>query len=304
LRQKIIFLSGIPGSGKSTFSKSIIEKEVGKWKRINNDSLRESFDFYLSLGKDGELIGFVRRSLIKEFLRRGYNLIIDNSNIWNSGSLWNEVVLIAELLNLNVDIEEVRLYCPLEEAIERDSKRSGFARVGEKVIKEFWEKSGKENFKNYTPKKQSINKIDKILQNKDLEKAAIFDLDGTLCNISHRNPYNTSLCLDDKPNDYVLYLCKKFHKDSKIFFFSGRSEEYRDLTNKWLEKHFSTDYSLHMRKKNDKRKDFIVKKELFNEVIKDKYNVIAVVDDRLEVCELWHNLGLPLFRVGDPNANF
>ncbi len=59
-----------------------------------------------------------------------------------------------------------------------------------------------------------------------------------------------------------------------------------------------------MRKGDDTRPDAAVKEELYSQHIKGKYNVVAVFDDRLQVCRLWHKLGLPLFRVGDPDADF
>lgn len=60
-----------------------------------------------------------------------------------------------------------------------------------------------------------------------------------------------------------------------------------------------------MRPKNDNRKDSVVKKEMFDKYIRDKYYIEAVFDDRLQVCQMWHNeIGLPLFRVGDPDADF
>jgi len=43
---------------------------------------------------------------------------------------------------------------------------------------------------------------------------------------------------------------------------------------------------------------------LYEKCIKGKFNVNAVFDDRLQVCRMWHELGLPLFRVGDPDADF
>lgn len=61
---------------------------------------------------------------------------------------------------------------------------------------------------------------------------------------------------------------------------------------------------LHMRQTDDKRSDYIIKHEIYNEHIRDKYNILAAFDDRLQVCRLWYELGLPLFRVGDPDADF
>ena len=67
----------------------------------------------------------------------------------------------------------------------------------------------------------------------------------------------------------------------------------------------STDrYELHMRKLGDYRSDDIVKRELYEANILNKYTVLACFDDRLRVCRLWYNLGLPIFRFGNPDANF
>ena len=64
------------------------------------------------------------------------------------------------------------------------------------------------------------------------------------------------------------------------------------------------EWEIHMRKAGDNRKDAIIKKELFDEHIRDKYYVDYIVDDRLQVCRLWYSLGLTILRVGDPDANF
>jgi hypothetical protein len=86
--------------------------------------------------------------------------------------------------------------------------------------------------------------------------------------------------------------------------FSGRDAICKPETEQWLKDNNVFYDELHMRKENDMRKDYIIKKELYEAVIKDKYNVVAVFDDRLQVCKLWYELGLPLFRVGDPESNF
>jgi hypothetical protein len=59
-----------------------------------------------------------------------------------------------------------------------------------------------------------------------------------------------------------------------------------------------------MRKTGDKRQDAIVKQEIYDTKIKGKYNILAVFDDRPQVCRMWHQNGLPLFKVGDPDADF
>jgi len=47
---------------------------------------------------------------------------------------------------------------------------------------------------------------------------------------------------------------------------------------------------LHMRKTDDVRKDSVVKKELYDEFIKDKYNVRFVIDDRPQVVRMRREL--------------
>jgi hypothetical protein len=74
---------------------------------------------------------------------------------------------------------------------------------------------------------------------------------------------------------------------------------------RFIEKHLpGMEYVLLMRKDADFRKDNVVKEEIFNEYIKNKYWVKLVIDDRLSVCQLWFRLGLNLLRAGDPDANF
>lgn len=53
-----------------------------------------------------------------------------------------------------------------------------------------------------------------------------------------------------------------------------------------------------MRKTADNRKDFIVKKEIFDAEIRHKYQTEFVLDDRNQVVDMWRNeLKLPCFQV-------
>lgn len=102
----------------------------------------------------------------------------------------------------------------------------------------------------------------------------------------------------------------------KIIFCSGREDKYETQTKTFIETYctvdnFDTprdrdwipitkpiDYKLYMRKSNDFRKDAVIKEEIFESKIKDKYNVLLVLDDRTQVCELWRDkLGLTCFQV-------
>lgn len=91
--------------------------------------------------------------------------------------------------------------------------------------------------------------------------------------------------------------------DPVLIVLSGRDEKHRPATLEWLRIHSANPDLLLMRPEGDKRRDSEVKFELFQSVA-DRFNVLGVFDDRLQVCRMWHRIGVPLFRVGDPDSNF
>jgi hypothetical protein len=141
-------------------------------------------------------------------------------------------------------------------------------------------------------------------QNKNLEKAIISDLDGTLCLFEgKRSPYNATNCdLIDWLNEPVASVIRIFYKNNyKIIFVSGREDKYEPETRRFIEKHFNIEYELFMRKSKDFRKDSIIKEEIFNNYIKDKYNICFVLDDRDQVVKKWREIGLTCFQVAEGN---
>ena len=47
-----------------------------------------------------------------------------------------------------------------------------------------------------------------------------------------------------------------------------------------------------MRSRGDKRPDQVIKKEIYDKYIKDKFNVLCVFEDRDKVVEMWRDEGL------------
>lgn len=312
--KKVIVLKGIPGSSKSTYCKEVMAKEPGQWKRINNDSLRESFDFSEYSPENEKVITAARKYLLREFLKSGYNVFIDNVHA-SSKEHFDEVCKVVKTLNMDVEVSEKPFYISYEEAVERDSKREGKARVGEEVIKKFWNKLNREQFQNYVPKVETFyqttanDKIWQLLkQDESLPKAVICDLDGTLTLFNDkRSPYDASNCdIVDDLNPATAEAVKLYYNAGyKIIFCTGRMAKDEAPTCRFIEKHLpGIEYQIFTRQNDDFRPDDQIKEEIFNTHIKDKYYVHAVYDDRLSVCRLWHRIGLHLFRVGDPDSNF
>jgi histidinol phosphatase-like enzyme len=136
-------------------------------------------------------------------------------------------------------------------------------------------------------------------QNPNLPKAIICDLDGTLCLMNGRNPFNASNCDEDLLNEPVANLLKNYHQlGYKILLVSGREDRFKDPTLRFLEKHNITFDALYMRKSKDQRKDSLIKTEIYNDFIKTKYFVEFVLDDRNQVVDMWRKeLKLPCFQV-------
>lgn len=146
----------------------------------------------------------------------------------------------------------------------------------------------------------------KCFDNFDKPRVVICDLDGTLSlfekedksSIYYRNPYDASTCDKDLLNKAVKYVLDAC---DNVILLSGREEKYRHQTESFLDKHEISRVGLFMRSTGDFRKDSIVKEELYNNYVKNNYNVLFVLDDRDRVVKMWRDLGLTCFQVAPGN---
>jgi len=224
----------------------------------------------------------------------GWNVIIDDTNLHpkHEQNIRNEVDLLNEIHShhgkenkdkmIKVEIKDF-IDVPLDECIKRDQKRANY--VGEKVIRQMY--------------RQFLQpKAPEIVYNKDLPSVVICDLDGTLALFGDNNPYDRNF-LEDKVNSSVYSILDKFSKDGiKIILVSGRNNKYRLQTEEWLRENGISYDELHMlRNDGDNRKDIIIKQETYDQHIKDKYNVIFILDDRGQVVQYWRSIGLTCLQV-------
>lgn len=284
--RKVILMKGLPGSGKSTLAKKIIAENPETYKRINRDDLRAMFDNGITSQSNEKFVKKVRDLLIVKSLEEGKSIIIDDTNLSDT-NLKRVSQLVNEYntkFNEKVEVEVIEVNTDLAVCIERDALRE--KPVGEKVIK----KMHRQFFKD------SPEYCD---QNPDLPKAIICDLDGTLALMNGRNPFDASKCDEDEINDPVANVLRNYKKlGYEILLVSGREDRYKDPTLRFLEKHQIEYDELIMRKTQDSRKDSVIKTEIYNEFIKDKYFVEFVLDDRNQVVDTWRNdLKLPCFQV-------
>lgn len=132
----------------------------------------------------------------------------------------------------------------------------------------------------------------------------IFDLDGTLADITHRlhyiqddegvcdwDSFNMACDKDEIKTDikHLLHMCKRNGRNVAIF--TGRMDTAEKKTTEWLKRHEIEYDMLCMRKTKDFRSDTEVKREMFRQKF-NKKDVWFVVDDRDKVVDMWRDLGL------------
>lgn len=140
-------------------------------------------------------------------------------------------------------------------------------------------------------------------------KAAIIDLDNTLFDSSCIAKYlPTNKYSREQWDEYQTHInectiniwCRDLVAGLNdlsyfIIFITGRENRnnQRKDTIIQIDKNLKLDkYLLLMRKENDYRTDCIVKEELYNEFVKDKFNIKLAIDDLPANANLWKSLGL------------
>lgn len=283
---------GLPGSGKTTAAKTNVLASNGKTKRINKDDLRAMVDGGRYSKANEKTILETRDLLVCSYLSKEYDVIVDDTNLDPK----HRATLAKLAMDYGARYEEVFFDTSLAECIRRDSKREH--PVGEKKITEMYNRY-------LRPKEEGPKPLQ---QNERLPKAIICDLDGTLCHLNGRNPYDASTCGDDTKNQPVVDLVSRYNSTHKIIFVSGRKDTWRDETNEWIldnipavQKISSLGFHLYMRKEGDDRKDSLIKEEIFNAYVRDQYYIDFVLDDRQQVVDMWRRLGLTCFQVAPGN---
>lgn len=144
-----------------------------------------------------------------------------------------------------------------------------------------------------------------------MKDTIIVDIDGTIADIDHRvyllkentgskesKDWRTfhALADSDKPIHEVIDLVRAMHERGyTIHLATGRADDQREQTARWLNKHWVPFHTLHMRKAGDWRSDAIVKREFFSPQV--LHRVAFVLEDRKSVTKMWRDLGLRVLQV-------
>ena len=133
------------------------------------------------------------------------------------------------------------------------------------------------------------------------KELVIFDIDGTLADVSERihhlnkKPKNWKAFFKGMAQDKAIHamvrLCNILYASGiRIVLCSGRSDEHRPETIRWLRQQRVKYHELLLRRDDDRRSDVVVKREMLAGL--DKSKILFVVEDRSRVVEMWRSEGL------------
>lgn len=291
---KLIMTRGLPASGKSTWAKQQVDAGNGRVKRINKDDLRAMIDNSTWSKQNEDNIIKVRDTLVKHYLSNGFDVIVDDTNF----SLKHEKVLekIAEEYSAEFEIESF-VDVPLAVCIARNEARSNPVPVN--AIKSM--------YNTYLKGKSNVAKYKAPEYKEDFPFCIIVDIDGTLAHGTGRNMYDFTQIHTDAHDVVVGDIVRKYAAgsdipeipDNYIVIVSGREDTCKEQTENWLVENKVPYHEIYMRKQGDMRDDTIVKREIYEEFIKPRYNVRFVLDDRNKVVKMWREQGLKVLQVED-----
>lgn len=290
---------GLPASGKTTYAKELLGiVRTGTLARVNRDDIRTMLhNGAPHLPVTEQQVTVVQHGAIESLLRSGVNVICDDTNL--RARHLRTLAEIAWKCGAEFKVRDF-LTVPLETCLERDAARGDS--VGEVVIRSMHARylAGRA-LPLPVPQKPEQATGQSYEPDPALPAAVMVDIDGTVALHVTRDPYDTSRYHEDVPNPPVVAAVHALlAAEYGIVFCSGRDEEFRDVTERWLREHVTPDYAdLFMRKQGDRRRDDIIKLELFNLHIRDRWRVEFVLDDRDRVVAAWRSIGLTVLQCAE-----
>ena len=130
---KLIICRGIPASGKTFWAKQWVLEDPEHRVRINQDDIRLMLGKYWVPSRE-KLVQHIQEEALIEALERGYDIVIDNTNL-NEKVLDNYHALVIDHGNHAIEYKDF-FDTPLSVCIERDKNRD--VQVSEKIIRNFY----------------------------------------------------------------------------------------------------------------------------------------------------------------------
>src|SRR5262245_48937226 len=132
----------------------------------------------------------------------------------------------------------------------------------------------------------------------------IFDIDGTLADVSHRLPHIEKepkdweaflACIDqDTPIPHMVRLARDLsYSGAPIVYMSERTDDCRAATETWLWLQELPFGRVFLRPLGDRRPGAELKREMLLQLRAEGYEPTMVFEDRNSVVQMWREIGVP-----------
>lgn len=287
---ELVLTRGLPASGKSTWALEWVSLDPLNRVRVGRDPLRDTlYGKRENLTQEQEnFITKVQTKAVETALSNGQSVVIDDMHLRKSYiTKWRNLAARKGYGFWVQDFDTDPEVC-----IHRDDARRDW--VGSTVIRRLAARFPASNWPVIEPLEDVW--FESYVPDETLPMAIIVDIDGTVAR-HNRSPYDYSLLHTDEVIENVRDLILMVQDwGCTVIFMSGRPDTYRAETEEWLERVTFWD-ALYMRAAEDQRDDALVKYELFDKNVRNKYNVRFVLDDRDRVVEMWRRIGLTCLQV-------
>jgi predicted kinase len=305
---ELVITRGLPASGKSTWARSWVSQDPIGRARVNRDDLRANlYGTDRPVHQQESAITVVQQAAVKALLLAGRSVVVDDLHLRaRYVTAWATA---AQEVNATFAVQDFT-DVPVQECVRRDAERGarGDRAVGAKLIEDLHARflaSGRGLPGAALIPRSSTPQGGVYRPDESLPSAWLVDIDGTLALMSTgngaRTPFQWNRVDEDLPNPAVVDLVRALAATAAIVLMSGRDESCRELTEQWLSKYDVPHQALFMRPAGDSRRDSIVKREWFEAQVAGRWAVRGVIDDRLQVVEMWRALGLMCAQVAPGN---
>lgn len=301
--QTLVITRGLPGSGTTEWAKDWVDEDPTWRIRVSRfDIARQIFNAYPWNLSEQQLstVSHMQHSMVNGALKAKLSVVVEDPN--------------------NLEAQTIREWMSLADRYKVKFENKDFEMPFDTAYKStIYPQDAFRKFYNFTvkgklqpmPEKPEVQHLDATAQtyvpDESLPTAYIFDLDGTLFRMIGRSPFAYHRVLEDEVIHNVARVAKILHNNGdEIIFMTGREDSCRDLSIQALKgAGFDTVDHIYMRPTGDKdTPDQDLKLQLFNDHVRNRFNVVGVYDDRRKVCKMWEEIGLTLFRVGPMDADF
>lgn len=289
----VIFMQGIQGCGKSSFSRKWQLRKPLTRTIINWDSYRMGHGIYGNFSHES-IVKKESVAALKEAMDKKLDIIIDNMNLSESSRapFIKEIEKYNKVNSADPYIVEFKLInTPLDECIRRDALRQN--PIGAFVIRSTYSR-----YKKYL-EEFPLDTVAPIKRSN--RKAVIFDLDGTLCiNNSGRPWYGEGSEVgmqDDTPNQEIVSKLKEYLNNPlyRVFIVTGRSGsvEVKAATELWFTNNNidPQELSITFRNPSDYASGYTYKKEVIDNIASE-YDIEAIYEDDERMLKLEYNVVL------------